>query len=87
MDKQETTFENKCSILSDLWLDYRRDSSLADFVDYNDIGLPLSFLVAEELVTPTERARGMVEETFTILLATMEIEDSGFESLDDIFSG
>ena len=51
------------------------------------MGLPLAFMISEELVTPSERARAMVEETFTILLATLEVEDTGFESLDDLLVG
>jgi hypothetical protein len=83
-DNKETKFEFKCDILSELWMDYRNEDSFTDFVSYNDLGLPLAFAVGEELVTPSERAKAMIEETFEVLLATLEIEDEGFESLDDL---
>jgi hypothetical protein len=86
-DNKETSFEVKCEILAELWMDHRNQEDFEDFVSYNDLGLPLAFLVAEELVTPSERAKGMVEETFTILLATLEVEDTGFDSLDDLLLG
>jgi hypothetical protein len=84
---KETEFENKCNILAELWMSYRFDKKFSDFVEYNDIGLPLAFLVAEDLVKPAALAKSMLEETFDLLLASLNVEDSGFESLDDVFVG
>lgn len=83
-----TTFENKCLILSDLWLTYRYDEKFADFVSYNDVGLPLSFVASENIATPSEMGRSIVNETFELLLAAMNItDDPGFEDLDEILVG
>ena len=82
-----TSFENKCNILADLWMNYRFDKKFEDFVDYNDIGLPLAFMVSEDLVKPGAMAKSMLEESFDVLLAAMKVEDTGFESLDDLFVG
>ena len=81
-----TTFDNKCYILSDLWLNYRYDDDFEDFVSYNDLGLPLSYLISEGIVQSSEVAQSMVEETFSLLLAGLDVEDTGFESLDQILS-
>lgn len=86
-ENQETTFDNKCSILSELWVDYRDEPDLQDFISYNDLGLPLGFLVSESLVTPSQRAKDMIEETFVLLLASLEVEDAGFESFDELMLG
>lgn len=84
----ETSFENRCDILSDLWLEYKDDPQFADFVSYNDLGLPLSFLISEGLVTPSDKATVMVNETFVLLLRSLGIEeDAGFDSLDDLLMG
>lgn len=80
-----TKFENKCSILSDLWIKYRDEPDFKDFVDYNDIGLPLGFLVSEKLVSPGPMAINLIDETFLLLCAALETEDTGFESLEDMF--
>lgn len=81
----ETTFENKTQILADLWLNYRADGDFTDFVEYNDLGLPLAYAISAGIVPATDRAREFVEETFALLLAGMDItEDTGFESLDDL---
>lgn len=85
--KEGTTFENKCGILGELWMSYRADPEFQDFISYNDLGLPLGFLVSENLVKPNDLAKNMVDETFDLLLAAMSIEDEGFESLDDVFVG
>jgi hypothetical protein len=86
-EEETTTFENKCNILAELWLDYREDPEFEDFVSYNDLGLPLGFMIAEDIVTPNQRARDMIEETFVLLLATLEVEDTGFDTLDDLMLG
>ena len=79
-----TTQENKAVILADLWLNYRDDSEFEDFVEYNDLGLPLSYMIANGIVERNEIADQFVSETFDLLLAGLEIEDEDFESLDDI---
>lgn len=86
-ETNSTTFENKCTILSDLWMQYRFEKQFEDFVQYNDIGLPLAFLVDEELVKPNPTAKAMIEETFELLLTALKIEDAGFDSLDELLVG
>lgn len=80
-----TTLETRAEILSELWLNYRFDEDFVDFVEYNDLGLPLSYLVASGIVKRTEMADRFIDETFDLLLASLEVEDTGFENLDDIF--
>jgi hypothetical protein len=87
MDNKETSFDNKCEILSDLWMDHRNQEDFEDFISYNDLGLPLAFLIDSELITPSEMAKKMVEETFELFLAAMEVKDTGFDSLDDLLMG
>jgi hypothetical protein len=81
-----TTYENKCAILADVWLNYRNDTQFEDFIEYNDMGLPLAYAVAEGIVKSTELAEVFVQETFSLLIAGLAIEDTGFESLDDILA-
>jgi hypothetical protein len=79
-----TTQDNKVIILADLWLNYRDDSEFVDFVDYNDLGLPLSYMIANGIVERNEIADQFISETFDLLLAGLAIEDEDFETLDDI---
>jgi hypothetical protein len=81
----ETTFENKCNILSELWLNYRDNKDFQDFVKYNDIALPLSFMISEGIVeNPGELGASFVDETFELLLKAVGQEDLGFETLDSL---
>ena len=86
-DNKETTFEDKCNILGELWIDYREEDDLQEFIGYNDLGLPLAFAVAEDLVKPSARAVEMINESFALLLASLEIDDAGFTSFDDLMLG
>lgn len=79
-----TTYRDKVSILSSLWMNFRYDEEFEDFVEYNDIGLPLAYAIDNEIVESTEIASRFIEETFDLLLAGLELEDEGFETLDDL---
>jgi hypothetical protein len=83
-----TPFINKVNILAELWIDYKNDEEFVDFIEYNDMGLPLAYFIANDVVKPTVMAERFVNETFDLLLAALEIEeDTGFDSLDDLLAG
>jgi hypothetical protein len=86
-ENKETTFENRCNILSELWIEYRDEEDFKDFISYNDLGLPLAFMVSEGIVTANEKSKIMVNETFELFLATLGVEDNGFEDLDEMLVG
>ena len=81
-----TTFSNKAQILSEIWLDYREDEEFKDFVEYNDLGLPLAYAVANGIADANPILERFVAETFDLLLAGLGVmEDTGFEFLDEVF--
>lgn len=81
----ETTFENKCQILSEVWMNYRTDEDFADFVEYNDLGLPLAYVIDSGIVKCSPMAASFINESFRLLLAGLDIkEDVGFEVLSDV---
>ncbi len=84
MSSNETQYFTKCQILADLWLNYRDDEEFLDFIEYNDLGLPLSFAIANGIVNDTPLSNSMITETWDLFLAGLEIKDTGFESLDEI---
>lgn len=81
-----TPFGKRCEILSDLWMTYRDDEDFADFVEYNDLGLPLAYALKEQIVLSTKMAEQVIDETFILLLGSLDVEDTGFDSLDDLLS-
>jgi hypothetical protein len=79
-------FSNKISILAELWMNYRDDEQLQDFVEYNDLGLPLAYFLMNELVLPTKQAEIYIEESYNLLVASLGAEDDEYESLDELLS-
>lgn len=83
-----TDFEMRCEILGDLWINYRSDEGFESFIEYNDIGLPLAYLLSAKVVkTVDDMAVAFIDETWDLLLASLELEeDIGFESLEELLS-
>jgi hypothetical protein len=86
MDTTGTTFSNRCEILGDLWVAYRDDETFEDFIDYNDLGLPLAYGIKKEIVISTATAESLIDETWELFLGALGIEeDKGYESLNEVF--
>jgi hypothetical protein len=81
-----TDFSNKITILAELWMNYREDDHLDDFMEYNDLGLPMAYLLMNEIVLPSEQSVLYIDETFDLLLSALSVEDKGFESLDELLA-
>jgi hypothetical protein len=86
-ETNETPFANRAEILADLWLNYRNDNDFADFIEYNDIGLPLAYAISNDIVKTTDLATKFINETFDLFLSGLEIEDNNYETLDDLLAG
>ena len=81
-----TPLSSRAEILGDLWINYRDDEEFKDFLEYNDLGLPLSYAYSSKMIELNAYAETIINETFDLLLAGLGIEeDTGFESLDDLF--
>jgi hypothetical protein len=81
-----TNIEKRCEILGDLWIQYKNEVELSDFIEYNDLGLSLAFSINEDIVKITPIAEGYINESFDLLLESMSLEDTGFDNLNEIFS-
>lgn len=80
----KTSFENQVGILSHLYLHYAGEEQLKDFVEYNDLGLPFAYGVQGKMITLEPSGKVFVEEAFDLLIGALGIEDTGFDSWDDI---
>lgn len=78
---------NKITILAELWMNYRDDEELQDFIEYNDLGLPLAYFLMNEIVLPTDQAEVYINETYDLFVASLAVEDKEWESLDEILGG
>lgn len=70
----QTTDNDKIAILAELWINYRNDQNFEDFIAYNDLGLPLAYLLNEDVVAQTPQALMFINETFDLLLAGLELK-------------
>ena len=84
MAQYNTPFGNRCVILSDLWLNYKEDITFRDFIQYNDLGLPLAFVISEDIVETTPMAEQYINEAWELFVDGLEIEDTGFDTLDQM---
>lgn len=81
-----TDIEKQIEILGNFYINYRDDKGVKEFIEFNDIGLPLAYLASEGLCSPSENAVVYISETFNMLLATMSLQDIGFEDLDHLLA-
>jgi hypothetical protein len=64
---------------------YRNDEQFQDFIEYNDLGLPLAYAFSNELATPTGIAERYIDESYSLLLEALGLSDSEiFDSLEDM---
>lgn len=64
---------------------YRYDEVFEDFIEFNDLGLPLAHAIFEGIVESTPLAEEHIRESFSLLLEMFGIDkDTGFNSLAKI---
>jgi len=71
-----TDFEIECQVLSGLWMDYRDVEAFQEFIEYNDIGLPLAHYVADGLIRKSALeavAITYISDTYTLLFEMLGI--------------
>ena len=80
-----TSFNNILNILGQLYSNYKEDENFKDFIDYNDMGLPLAYLASENLCDVTPDGGRYITETWRLFIDMLGVEDIGFDNLDDLF--
>jgi|LakMenEpi03Aug12_release.lakeMendotaPanAssembly.Ray.scaffolds.fasta_scaffold19075_31 hypothetical protein len=79
-----TEYRTQIEVLAELWMDYRDDEAFAELFEYADLGFPLSYALDNGVVDSTVHAEKLIESTFDLLLKLLAVEDTGFESLNDL---
>jgi hypothetical protein len=82
--------ETKCDIieefvreyfLKDIFVD---DEEVQDFIEYNNLGIPLAQSVSYKLATPTEEGFQLIQETWQFLCSVFDVDSDGeYEDLDE----
>ena len=81
-----TDFTRMCEILGSLYANYKQDDDLKDFIEFNDLGLPLAYFVSEDLCQVSDDGARYITETWQLFLASMDLQDTGWDSLDQMFA-
>lgn len=80
-----TDFTSKCEILGLFYSQYRDEKDFQDFMEFNDLGLPLAYFVSEDLCDVSDDGVRYINETYDLFLASLELTDTGFANLADVF--
>lgn len=82
------TLADKSGILGQLWIEFREDPDFKNFVEYNDIGLPMAYMMAQGLVKEaTPLGEQYIEETFDMLIGLLKVEEEEVDELEEIELG
>ena len=80
-----TDFQTKCEILGQFYSNYRDEQDFQDFMEFNDLGLPLAYFVSEGLCEVSDHGVRYINETYSLFLASLELEDTGFSNFEEVF--
>ncbi len=80
-----TGFKNRCDILGSFWDTYKDEVDWEDFIEFNDLGLPLAYFVSQALCDVSDDGVKLINNTWESLMDTLELEDTGFSNLNDVF--
>jgi hypothetical protein len=82
---KSTPLSVRAEILSALWIQYKNNPDFQEFVEYNDLGLPLAYAVDHGIIEMNKEVSMFVNETFDALLTEVAIEeDTGFEDVQSV---
>jgi hypothetical protein len=77
----------KAEILVQFTQDNFNDDLYEEFFDYNDLGIPLSIAVDQEMVILTDKGEELINETWLELCELFGADPNGeYESIDDLTS-
>ena len=75
----------KAEILVQFTQDYFNSGEYEEFFDYNDLGIPMSIAITQDMVILTDSGEQLLEETWKELCLLFEANpDSEYETIDDL---
>jgi hypothetical protein len=75
----------KAEILVQFTQDYFNSGEYEEFFDYNDLGIPLSIAITQDMVILTNEGEQLLEETWKELCLLFEADpNSEYETIDDL---
>ena len=81
-----TDFTKVCNILGTLYANYSQDEEFQDFIQFNDLGLPLAYLASEDLCEVSDDGARYITETWMLFVESLGLQDIGFDTLDQMLA-
>lgn len=61
-------FETQVAVLADVWMNFRNVPEHEDFMYYNDLGLPLAYMLHSKMIEGNDSTKSIIEESFHMAL-------------------
>lgn len=75
-------FSDKTGALATLWMDFRGDDNFKTFIEYNDLGLPMAYMMAQGLIKElTPLGEEYITETFDMLLNILDVTEADIDAV------
>ena len=75
----------KAEILVQFTQDHFNSDEYDEFFDYNDLGIPMSIAITQDMVILTDAGEQLLEETWIELCLLFNADPNGeYESIDDL---
>lgn len=84
-----TPLDKRCEILADLWMAFQNDPEFKDYIEYNDLALPLAYSIAKKIIKidyDNEELNEFIDEAWDLLIEGFGIEDTGFDGLQELLN-
>jgi hypothetical protein len=77
-------FAHKAGVVGQLWIEFRNDENFSAFIEHNDLGCPLGYMVHEGIVNElSPLGEELINETYTMLLELLEYTEEEVDEIDD----
>ena len=74
-------YADKTGLLGQLWIEFREDEDFSSFMEYNDLGCPMAYMMAQGLVKDlTPLGEEMILETFNMFIKLINITEEEIDS-------
>jgi hypothetical protein len=79
-----TTFADRAHILARFWINEREAEAFEEYMEFNDLGLPLAYSLSEGIIESNTLVEAHINDSFDMLLTLLKLEDTGFTDYEDI---
>ena len=77
-------FADKAGTIGQLWIEFREDEDFKNFMEYNDLGCPMAYMVAQGLIKDlTPLGEEMISETFGMFIKLINVTEEEIDSLTE----